>query len=62
MDYADSSNAAEPRARTFRKSAPSLAPAAGCDLERRSTVEDHLPLLILLGFALLAGIQVLLQG
>jgi hypothetical protein len=31
------------------------------DLDRKTSIEDHLPALILLGFGVLAAIQVLLQ-
>lgn len=31
------------------------------DLDRKTSIEDHLPALILLGFGLLATIQILLQ-
>ena len=32
------------------------------DLNRRSSLEDRLPLMFLLAFAVLAGIQLMLQG
>lgn len=31
------------------------------ELDRKTSIEDHLPMLILLGFAVLATIQLLLQ-
>jgi hypothetical protein len=59
MDYARSGRPAAVAKRRF-KTGP-LPSVPWRDLDRKTSIEDHLPMLILLGFGLLAMIQVLLQ-
>ena len=65
MDYARANRSAGRRAPLAL--APNRKPRTGPlptvpwrDLDRKTSIEHHLPLLILLSFALLAGIQFLL--
>jgi hypothetical protein len=53
MDYARSAR------RRFRTGPLPTVPWR--DLDRKTSIEDHLPTLILLGFGVLAAIQLLLQ-
>jgi len=64
MDYARSGG--RPAVAKRRLKTGPLSPLPGRatvwrDLDRKTSIEDHLPALILLGFGLLATIQVLLQ-
>lgn len=58
MDYARSSTRSSVKRKV--KTGP-LPTVPWQDLDRKTSIEDHLPALILLGFGVLATIQILLQ-
>lgn len=58
MDYARSSTRSSVKRKV--KTGP-LPTVPWRDLDRKTSIEDHLPALILLGFGVLATIQILLQ-
>lgn len=64
MDYVRSESPSRVSTTSGSRRAPRTGPMPSVpwrDLDRRISLEQHLPLLILLSFAMLAGIQFLLR-